>query len=82
MRISDYDVGLVSPQLMDRARLLGMPLIGQGTRTNPLSGIDQILLGLEGMSASLGGVAGRPVNFMLYLNMGAVQRSPSIFAPR
>ncbi len=66
-RISDFDIALSSPTLLDRARSLGIALRGGGTRTGPLSAAHIEQLGLTEMQARLTGMAGgRPVNFMIF----------------
>lgn len=82
MRISDYDLAVVSPELVQKAEQLGIDLRGQDTRTEPLSQANLSSLGLDQIANSLSAAAGRPVNIMLYLNDSAVQRTPSILAPR
>ena len=81
MRISDYDLAIVSPELLQKAEQLGILLRGEGTRTSPLTQADLGALGLDQIANSLSAAAGRPVNIMIYVNESAVQRAPSIRAP-
>ncbi|MEW8156308.1 MAG: hypothetical protein AB2765_17185 [Candidatus Thiodiazotropha endolucinida] len=86
-RVSDFDVALASPALLERASSVGIKLRGQGVRTQPLSLAKnpQLLerLGLANLSRQLGEQAGREVNFMIYRSVDdAISRSPSILVPR
>ncbi|MDX2139164.1 MAG: hypothetical protein SF123_13835 [Chloroflexota bacterium] len=66
---SDYDIALISPQLMARAQELGIQLRSQGTRTAPLTQEQLELLGLGNLATELSAQAGgREVNFMIYLS--------------
>ncbi|MGV9867047.1 SpvB/TcaC N-terminal domain-containing protein [Rhodococcus koreensis] len=82
MRTSDYDLAIVSPQLIELAQFWRVPTRGQGTRTGPLSQGNLRVLGLSGFTTTMSKVAGRPVNVMIYSGVRAVQRAPSIRAPR
>jgi hypothetical protein len=82
MRLSDYDLAIVNPGLVQKAEQLGIELRGEGTRTEPLSLANLAALGLDQIAQSLSAAAGRPVNIMLYANEFAVQRAPSIRAPK
>ena len=65
-RISDFDIALASPELLQRAKELGIGLRSQGVRTGPLKAEDLALLGLTDVVRQLSQQAGRPVNFMIY----------------
>jgi filamentous hemagglutinin len=65
-RVSDFDIALASPELLQRAQSLGIGLRSGGTRTGPLSARDLQALGLKDLSSKLSGQAGREVNFMIY----------------
>jgi RHS repeat-associated protein len=76
---SDYDVALGGDAVFARAKELGIPLRGGGTRTGPLKGAHLDALGLTGLRNQLTGMAGREVNFMIYGNIdNAMARSPSL----
>lgn len=78
---SDYDIALGGRDIFSRAAALGIPLRSGGTRTGPLKAGQLEALGLSGMRAQLSGMAGRPVNFMIYESIeGAMARSPSLLA--
>ncbi|MEW8229309.1 MAG: hypothetical protein AB2745_03220 [Candidatus Thiodiazotropha endolucinida] len=86
-RVSDFDVALASPALLEKASSVGIKLRGQGVRTQPLSLAKnpQLLerLGLTNLSRQLGEQAGREVNFMIYRSVDdAISRGPSIVVPR
>jgi RHS repeat-associated protein len=81
-RVSDYDIALASPSLLDRARELGIGLRSGGTRTGPLTAPELEQLGLSGVAGDLSQMAGRPVNFMVFQSAEvAMSRSPSIVLP-
>ncbi len=61
-RVSDFDVALSSPTLLQRAKDLGIPLRSQGARTAPLNPAHLEQLGLSDVATQLSGQAGRPVN--------------------
>ncbi|MFI1256501.1 RHS repeat domain-containing protein [Streptomyces netropsis] len=78
-RVSDYDVALASPSMLQRAADAGISLRSGGTRTGPLKDRDLQKMGLTGLSNSLSRDAGRPVNFMVYGSAAdAMSRAPSI----
>ncbi|MFL8014166.1 hypothetical protein [Xanthomonas vasicola] len=82
-RVSDFDIALASPELLQRAQDLGIGLRGAGTRTGPLSGRDLKALGLKDLAAKLSQQSGREVNFMIYSSpTNAKNRAPSIELPR
>ena len=76
-RVSDIDLGIISPQLMERARAAGVALRSGGTRTgpNPLPELDALRAEL---SALLGG---RPVNIMIFQDEQAASRAAGIDVP-
>ncbi|RVU09897.1 hypothetical protein EOS93_17605 [Rhizobium sp. RMa-01] len=81
-RISDFDIAVVSPGLLQRAQSLGIGLRSSGTRTGPLSGRDLAALGLSDLASKLNVQTGREVNFMIYgTSTAATNRSPGIFFP-
>ncbi|WP_232282831.1 RHS repeat-associated core domain-containing protein [Roseiflexus sp. RS-1] len=81
-RVSDFDIALASPTLLQRAKELGIELRGGGTRTGPLGRGDLEALGLLDLREELSQLVGRDVNFMIYKSVeDAVRRSPSIFVP-
>ena len=81
-RVSDFDIALASPQLLDRASALGIGLRSGGTRTGPLTASQLQRLGLGDLATDLGTSAGRPVHFMIFDSAaGATARSPSIVVP-
>ena len=81
-RVSDFDIALASPQLLDRASTLGIGLRSGGTRTGPLTASQLESLGLDDLATDLRTSAGRPVNFMIFDSAaGATARSPSIVVP-
>jgi hypothetical protein len=81
-RVSDFDVALASPSLLQRAQDLGIGVRSGGTRTGPLSARDLEALGLTKFASEISTQAGREVNFMIYQSPAvAVQRAPSISLP-
>jgi hypothetical protein len=75
---SDFDLAIVSPQAMERAREIGWPLRSGGTRTAPL---DVVFLnkgwsdfGLLDFANAFSRRAGRPVNIMFYESIEALAR--------
>ena len=82
-RVSDFDIALASPELLQRAQSLGIGLRSGGTRTGPLSARDLQALGLKDLSSKLSGQAGREVNFMIYDSAAtAASRAPSMVLPK
>jgi YD repeat-containing protein len=86
-RVSDFDLAISSPDLFQKAQLVGIGLRQQGIRTGPLSleKTPEFLerMGLTSVSKQLTLEAGRPVNFMIYRSIdNALLRSPSIIIPR
>lgn len=81
-RVSDFDIALGGEEVFSAAREAGIGVRGGGIRTGPLSALDLERLGLTGLRADLSGLAGRPVNFMIYRSIeGALARSASILVP-
>ena len=82
-RISDFDVALASPTLIQRAKELGIGLRSNGTRTGPLGERDLQALGLKELAENMTRKVGRDVNFMIYDSpVTAYQRAPSIILPK
>ncbi len=82
-RVSDFDVALASPELLQRAQSLGIGLRSGGTRTGPLSARDLQALGLKDLSSKMSAQAGREVNFMIYDSAAtAASRAPSAVLPK
>ena len=80
--MSDFDVALASPSLLDDATAAGVGLRSAGTRTGPLRAVDLERLGLGPLAEGLSQRAGRPVNFTIYGSADdAIARSPSIVVP-
>ena len=78
-RVSDFDIALAGPDILARARQLGIGLRSGGTRTGPLTGAQIQQLGLGPLRNSLSQSAGRPVNFMVFGDAGAAAaRAPSV----
>ena len=82
-RVSDFDVALASPSLMQRAQELGIGLRSGGTRTGPLTAENLRQLGLSDMAQQMTRQYGREVNFMIYNSAEtAATRAPSIPVPK
>jgi len=82
-RVSDFDVVLASPELLQRAQSIGIGLRSGGTCTGPLSARDLQALGLRDLASNLSSQAGREVNFMIYeSSAAATSRAPSIVMPK
>src|SRR5262249_27585576 len=82
-RVSDFDVALGSPRLLERARAFGIRLRSGGTRTGPLTAAELQKLGLAEVNAELSAQAGREVNFMIFQSAeAATARAPSILVPK
>lgn len=78
-RVSDFDIALAGPDVLARAKQLGIGLRSGGTRTGPLSPVQIKQLGLGNVQRVLSNQAGRPVNFMIYSDVSAAAaRTPSI----
>ncbi|MBA3708267.1 MAG: hypothetical protein H0W83_05560 [Planctomycetes bacterium] len=85
--ISDFDIAIVSPSLMKRAKELGVKLRPDGKRRGPLSlEFSQATLeklGLKSMISDLTRAAGREVNIMVYDSPTfAITKQPSMLVPR
>lgn len=82
-RVSDFDIALAGPELLQRAQSLGIGLRSGGTRTGPLSARDLQALGLKDLASKLSAQAGREVNFMIYDSAAtAASRAPSLVLPK
>ena len=82
-RVSDFDIALVSPSLLQEASKAGVGLRSGGLRTGPLKAIDLQRLGLTSLTRDLSAAAGRPVNFMIFESAeAALAKAPSILVPR
>lgn len=77
---SDFDVAIVSQELLDHAKRAGVATRSRGTRTGPLRDNDLRKLRLNNLSEDLSeSVGGREVHFMIYGSVeGAAGRGPSI----
>jgi hypothetical protein len=64
--VSDFDIALSSPQMLSRAKEIGLPVIGKGTRTFELNNRALKKLGLYDMRQSLQSQVNRPVNFVIF----------------
>jgi hypothetical protein len=81
-RVSDFDVALSSPKMLQKAKELGIPLRSQGVRTGPLKPVHLEKLGLTDIASQLSNQAGRPVNFMIFDSAAtATTKAPSILVP-
>jgi filamentous hemagglutinin len=82
-RVSDFDIALASPELLQRAQSLGIGLRSGGSRTGPLSARDLQTLGLKDLSSKLSAQSGREVNFMIYESAAtAASLAPSVVLPK
>jgi filamentous hemagglutinin len=82
-RVSDFDIAISSPSLMEKARDAGISLRSQGSRTGPLKPSELKALGIYDLQKQLSEQAGRPVNFMIYSTTdAATSRAPSIMVPK
>ncbi len=82
-RRSDYDIAIISPSAIARARELGIALRGGGLRTAPLKPNEDLeLLNLQTLYDKLKQIYGRETNFMFYATTGAVTaRGPYMIVP-
>ena len=81
-RTSDFDIALASPELLAKAKALGIPLRSGGVRTGPLNDNQLRVLGLYQLAQQLKRNAGRKVSFMIYDSiLTAVDRAPTINIP-
>lgn len=69
-RVSDFDIALASPELLQRAQSLGIVLRSGGTRTGPLSARDLQALGLKDLSSKLSGQAGDELGYLPFSQSG------------
>ncbi|WP_397458672.1 hypothetical protein AB3464_00500 [Pseudomonas asplenii] len=82
-RISDFDVALAGPTILEKAESLGIGLRSGGRRTGPLAARDLKRLGLNGLADRLSRQAGREVNFMIFGSVAlATSRAPSVILPK
>jgi len=86
LKASDFDVALVSPKLLAKAKELGIPLRGGGYRTGPLWPGNLRAMGVGDLSDDLLKTLyqheGRRINFMIFESMEeALKRGPSIRIP-
>jgi hypothetical protein len=87
IKSSDFDVAIVSPTLLSKAKELHIPLRSKDTRTGPLRRADLSRLGLGDLPKSLLDTLykrdGRQINFMIFESLeDALKRGPSIEVPR
>jgi hypothetical protein len=81
-RRSDYDIALVSPQMLQRATEVGIALRQGQSRTGPLNSGELEALGLSGLRQVLEHRTQREANFMIYGSMDTVTiRGPSLRIP-
>ncbi|MEO1083443.1 MAG: polymorphic toxin-type HINT domain-containing protein, partial [Acidobacteriota bacterium] len=78
-RVSDYDIGISSPSLFEKAKALGLRVKTDPGRIGPLN--DDVLdsLGLKELRDTLSSDAGRKVEFLLFPDVGSAMRRPSIY---
>lgn len=77
-RTSDYDIVIADPQLLQKAKDMGIATRGGGTRTGPLTPDEMRRLGLYALSKRLSRMAGRKVSFMIYNSVvTAAERAPT-----
>jgi filamentous hemagglutinin len=78
-RVSDFDIGIASSKLLDKAKELGVELRSGGSRTGALTSRQIKKLGLADLQKQLSREAGRRINFMLFRSVeAAVEKAPSI----
>lgn len=75
---SDFDIALVSGDLMNRAIENGVEFRSGGGRTAPLTTRQQHQLGLRQIAIDLSRLAGREVNFMIFQTMNEAMERPGI----
>lgn len=76
---SDFDIALVSPAMLEKARKMNIPLRSSGGRTAPLSKHDVDNLGIKELHKRLNVQYDRKIEFMIYETSDlAIVRSPSI----
>ncbi len=82
-RRSDFDIAMVSPELLARAKAIGVSLRSGGNRTGPLSRKQLRTLGLDNIAKELSRQTRRKVRFMVFESVNAAtSRAPSIPVPR
>jgi hypothetical protein len=69
---NDYDLAIADPDLLARAKALGIGLRGGGTRTGELTDAQAEQLGLSDIQEQLTQQGGRKVTFMIYQDEDAV----------
>jgi len=79
-RQSDFDLALAGPDLFGKAKALNLKT-KDGTRIGPLSAKNLEDLGLSVLQSQLSGLAGRPVEFMLFDSIESALKRPSIWVP-
>ena len=88
LKQSDFDIAISSKQLIAKAKELGIPLRGKGTRTRPLTRLDLEKLGLDSLPNALRrriyrDANGRDINFIITDTLEtAFSRGPSLPVPR
>ena len=81
-RRSDYDIAIVSPSILQRAKELGIPLRGNGTRTGPIRPQQLQSLGLEAIANRLSRQENRDVGIMIYRTRKELElRGPNLPIP-
>ncbi|MDB5616721.1 SpvB/TcaC N-terminal domain-containing protein [Tardiphaga sp.] len=79
-RVSDFDIGIVSPTLLERAKAAGAFLRHSGASTGPLSAEVIEKLGLTKLRESLVRLAeGREVNFRIFSEDSQARRAEKIW---
>jgi hypothetical protein len=85
--VSDFDIAIVAPDLLAKAKKLGVEMRNGGIRSAPLKlavhprVLEQ--LGLKQLLTDLSALAGRKVEVMIYADgKSAILRGPSMIAPR
>jgi hypothetical protein len=86
LKQSDFDIALVSPKLLAKAKELGIPTRSAGSRTAPLRTGNLHQLGIADLPESLRKMLyksdGRQINFMIYESVeAAMRRGPSVGVP-
>lgn len=82
-RDSDYDFAIVSPRLMEQARMSGYQLRSSGNRTTELSPRQLRDLNLANFVQTLSAQTGRKVTIMIYESEAIIQsRGPNLRVPQ
>jgi len=82
-RVSDFDIAIVSPELFEQAKALGIPTRTGGTRTPALRDWNLQQLGLWDLTNSLESASPRQLNIMIFESMeGATKKTESLIVPR